>query len=153
VAAPQISIRSIEAQDVDALIEMICELADHEGEREFVTTTTSRLLETGFGNNPQWRGFIAEHKDQAIAYATYTEDFHIWSGAPRITIDDLYVRPESRRHGLGRKLMERVFALAKETGAFVSWTVQPDNSRAIAFYRQLGASYNDVGKCGWRAGA
>ena len=150
MTAPQLYIRSIEEQDVDALFAMICELANHEGEREFVTTSSARLAETGFGNQARWRGFIAEADNRAVAYATYTEDFHIWSGAPRITIDDLYVQPEFRRCGLGRKLMECVFALAKETGAFVSWTVQPGNSRAITFYRQLGASYNDVGKCGWR---
>lgn len=132
---------------------MLCALADHEGEREFVSTSPVRLKETGFGEHPKWRGFIAETEYAAVAYATYTEDFHIWSGAPRIVIDDLYVRPEFRRAGLGRKLMERVFALARATGAFVSRTVQPDNERAIAFYRHLGARYVEIGKCGWRPNA
>ena len=92
MTAPPVSIRAIEEQDVDALFEMICELANHEGEREFVTTSSARLAETGFGKKAQWHGFIAEADNRAVAYATYTEDFHIWSGAPRITIDDLYVQ-------------------------------------------------------------
>jgi len=150
MTAPIFSIRSIEPRDIDAVFEMLCALADHEGEREFVTTSPARLAETGFGDNPKWRGFITEHENRAVAYATYTEDFHIWSGAQRITVDDIYVRSEFRRHGLGRKLMERVFSLARKADAYVSWNVQPGNERAIAFYEQLGASYNVVGKCGWR---
>ncbi len=150
MSAAQFSIRVIEKRDIDVLFEMICELADHESEREFVTTTPARLTETGFGDNANWRGFIVEIDNHAVAYATYTEDFHIWSGAPRITIDDIYVRAEFRRHGLGRQLMEHVFELAGKANAFVSWTVQPGNDRAIAFYKQLGARYNVVGKCGWR---
>lgn len=153
MTAPTFSIRAIEPGDINAVFKMLCALADHEGEREFVTISPARLKETGFGEQPKWRGFMAVTENKPAAYATYTEDFHIWSGAPRIVIDDLYVQPEFRRCGLGRILMERVFALANETGAFVSWTVQPGNERAIAFYRQLGASYNDVGKCGWRSGA
>ncbi len=150
MTAPTFSIRSIEPRDIDAVFDMLCALADHEGEREFVTTSPARLKETGFGERPKWRGFIAEAESKAAAYATYTEDFHIWSGAPRIVIDDLYVQPGFRRYGLGHMLMKRVFALAEETGAFVSWTVQPDNERAIAFYRKLGARYVETGKCGWR---
>ena len=152
-ATPQFSIRSIELGDVAAVFGMLCALADHEGEREFVTTSTARLAETGFGDQARWRGFIAEADNRAVAYATYTEDFHIWSGVPRITIDDIYVDPEIRGCGLGRKLMEQVFSLAQKTNAYVSWSVQPGNKRAIAFYEQFGASYNVVGKCGWRPGA
>lgn len=147
------SIRPIEKEDVETLYEMICALAAHENERQFVTISPERLAETGFGENPKWRGFFVDVENTAVAYVTYTQDFHIWSGALRITIDDLFVRPEFRRHGFGRKLMQRIFDLAREENAFVSWTVQPGNERAIAFYKEMGANYNIVGKCGWRSEA
>ena len=131
---------------------MICELADNQNERSGLTVSAQRLVETGFGDHPLWRGFLAESDDGAAGYATYTEDFHIWSGAPRIMLDDIYVRPECRSHGLGEALMRCVFERAEEKGAFVNWTVQTDNRRAIEFYKRLGAQYRVIGKCGWCPG-
>jgi len=148
----QTSIRPIEARDVEVLYDLICALGDNQQERQFVTTTPARLAKTGFGDHPMWAGFIAETDGEPVGYATYTNDFHIWSGAPRMTIDDIFVRPDCRGSGLGERLMRAVFAIAKERGAYVNWTVQPENSRAIDFYQRLGATYQITGKCGWRPG-
>jgi len=137
---------------MQALFELLCDLADNQNERALLTVTPQRLAETGAGDDPQWRGFIAETGGEAVGYATYTQDFHIWSGVPRITLDDIYVRSEFRSHGLGETLMRRVFERAAEIGAYVNWTVQPGNESAIEFYKRLGAEYRIIGKCGWRAG-
>ena len=144
------SIRVIERRDITGLHQLMCGLADNENERHFLTVTPERLEETGFGDAPNWQGFIVEHEDGLVGYATYTQDFHIWSGSPRITLDDIYVDPSFRSHGLGEQLMRRIFEQAKATNAYVSWTVQPGNERAIAFYQRLGAQYRVIGKCGWR---
>jgi ribosomal protein S18 acetylase RimI-like enzyme len=151
MATLQPTIRLIESGDVDVLYKMICALGDNQNEREFVTTTPALLEKTGFSVPPMWAGLIVEIEGRAVGYATYTNDFHIWSGAPRITIDDIFVHPEYRSLGLGEKLMRRIFDVAEETDAFVSWTVQPENTKAIDFYKRLGAKYRVTGKCGWRA--
>ncbi len=151
MSAPQPTVRPIEAGDVGVLYEMICALGDNQNEREFVTTTPALLGKTGFGAPPMWAGLIVETEGKAVGYATYTNDFHIWSGAARITIDDIFVYAEYRSLGLGEKLMRRIFDVAEESGAFVSWTVQPENKKAIEFYKRLGAKYRVTGKCGWRA--
>jgi len=146
-----ITIRTVEHCDVDVLFKMICLLADNQKEREYVTTTPEELAASGFCENPAWRGLIAEIDGEAVGYATYTNDHHIWSGSPRITLDDLYVRPEYRSLGLGERLMKSVFDVANEKDAAVSWTVQADNDRAISFYKNLGAAYRVTGKCFWRS--
>lgn len=143
-------IRPIESRDVDAVYALIAALADHENERPQLTVTPTKLRETGFGDAPAWSGLIAESGGVACGYATYTKDFHIWSGAPRISLDDIYVTPEMRGSGLGESLMRAVFDVAAKKGAYVSWTVQPENKRAIAFYERLGAKVWFTGKCGWR---
>ncbi|MEO1242943.1 MAG: GNAT family N-acetyltransferase [Pseudomonadota bacterium] len=143
-------IRPVERSDMQGLHQLMCSLADNESQREHLTVTPDRLAQTGVGENRQWRGFVAEADGVLVGYATYTQDFHIWSGSPRFSLDDIYVRPENRSGGLGEKLMRRVFDEAQEAGAYVSWTVLPDNERAIAFYQRLGASYATIGKCGWR---
>ncbi len=152
-AAPEqhaIVIRPIERRDMTALHQLMCSLADNENQREHLTVTPDRLAQTGAGEDPQWRGFVAEADGVLVGYATYTQDFHIWSGSLRFSLDDIYVRSENRSGGLGEKLMRRVFDEAQEVSAYVSWTVLPDNERAIAFYQRLGASYATIGKCSWR---
>ena len=143
-------IRPVEQRDVDTLFEMICALADHQKEREFLIATPEKLAGSGFAANPQWQGLIAEIDGAPAGYATYTNDYHLWSASPRMTLDDLYVHPEYRSRGLGEQLMKKIFEIATEKGAAVSWTVQTDNDRAIEFYKKLGAHYRVTGKCYWR---
>ncbi|GJL92178.1 GNAT family N-acetyltransferase [Hyphococcus sp.] len=149
--AIDIKIRPIEFDDVAALFQMMQALADNQNERQFLTVDVERLRTTGFGDRPQWRGVFAIVENKPVGYATYTNDLHVWSGAPRIALDDIYVRPDFRSHGIGEKLMQAVFDEARKAGAYVSWSVQPGNYKAIAFYRRLGASVRITGKCGWRA--
>jgi GNAT superfamily N-acetyltransferase len=144
-------IRSLDKGDAAVLFEMICALAENEGAREAVTTSPPQIAASGFGDDARWRGLIAERDGEAVGYATYTEDFHIWSNAARLILDDIYVRPEARNCGLGEALMRRIFDIAEDRAAYVSWTVQPENANAVRFYRRLGADFHLTGKCGWRA--
>jgi len=130
---------------------MMRALAAHEGSEAHLTVTPSRLEEAGFDKAAQWRGFLAEASGRAIGYATYTEGFHLWSGARRILLDDIYVDPDHRGVGVGKRLMQLVFDVAGDD-AFVSWTVLPDNDRAITFYKRLGAEVSLTSKCNWRKG-
>ena len=146
----QITIRPVKEQDVDALFDLMASLADYEGERRYLVVNPETLRRTGFNARPSWRGLIAEVDGKLVGYATFTNDFHIWSGAPRITLDDLYVSPDYRGHGLGEQLMHAVFSEAENAGACVSWTVRLENKRAISFYENLGAQYREIGKCFWQ---
>ncbi len=145
-------LRPIEQKDMQTLYRLICDLADNQNEWADLTVTAERLVETGSGDHPLWYGYIAQSGDEPAGYVTYTQDFHIWSGSPRIMLDDIYVSPEFRSHGLGEAMMRRVFEEAEKINALVSWTVQPGNERAIEFYERLGAQFRVIGKCGWRPG-
>jgi len=148
-----IHIASIARADIGELIGMMGELAEHEGLRGHLGVSRERLAQTGCGDDPQWAGLIARADGAAAGYATFATRFHIWSGAIRIALDDVYVRPAFRGRGVGESLMRRVFRLAREGGMAVTWTVRPENKAAIAFYERLGARYDVVGTCIWRAGA
>lgn len=143
-------IRPVEKGDIETLLTLIAALAENENEQEYLTVSAETLRETGFGETPSWSGLLAVLDDEPAGYATYTHDFHIWSGSPRITLDDIFVRPECRSRGIGEKLMNAVFDEARKSNAYVSWTVRTDNKKAIAFYERLGAHYRVTGKCGWR---
>ena len=151
--AADADISEIAKADLASLCEMMRELADHEGERQRLVVSQERLEETGFGDSPQWAGLMARSGGQPVGYVTYTEDFHIWGGLPRIALDDVYVRPLFRDRGLGEELMRYVFRYAEAKNAIVAWMVETANKRAIAFYERLGAQYDVIGKCRWRLGA
>ena len=143
------TIRTIIKSDLEMLFTMMGALASHESETEYLVTSPERLAKTGFGDHPQWRGFIAEEGGLPLGYTTYTEGFHIWSNRREINLDDLFVREGARGKGVGEALMARVFALVENEDAFVSWMVQPGNDRALAFYKKLGVKIETLGKCYW----
>src|ERR1035441_3581306 len=56
-------------------------------------------------------------------------------------LDDLYVAPQARRLGLGRALVQRTLARARERGCHrVELDTNEDNHSAIRLYRSLGFS-------------
>ena len=58
---------------------------------------------------------------------------------------DLYVAPESRRHGLARALMNRAKQLANDTGAScLALETAKDNLHAQGLYEQLGYQRDEL---------
>ncbi len=54
-------------------------------------------------------------------------------------LNDLYVVPESRTHGIGRALLERAERLAQETGAVgLTLSTATDNLKAQRLYESMG---------------
>ena len=83
---------------------------------------------------------IAELDGLAVGFALFFHNFSTFEGRPGIYLEDLYVRPEARRHGLGRALLAHLAALAVERGcARLEWWVLNWNAPSIAFYKTLGA--------------
>jgi len=98
------------------------------------------------------RGFLGERLDRgesvvfvAVAsgngvgfvqlYPTFTS-----IGVKRAWIlNDLYVSPDARRHGVGRALLDAARTMAEETGAaWMELATAKDNARAQALYRKCG---------------
>ena len=69
----------------------------------------------------------------------YFPEFSTWKGRPGVFIQDLYVVPEVRGTGLGRRLLDAVKADAAGWGAvYVKLTVHGEQPGAVAFYKRLG---------------
>ena len=56
-------------------------------------------------------------------------------------LEDLFVLPEWRGHGVGRRLLERLAQIAvdRDCGR-LEWTVLDWNTPAIGFYQRIGAA-------------
>ena len=77
-------------------------------------------------------------------FALFLHNFSTFKGQRGLYLEDLFVRPQYRGLGLGRRLMVHLARLAiqRDCGRF-EWSVLDWNSPAIGFYRELGATPMD----------
>ena len=68
----------------------------------------ARFIEDGFGADPAFGGFIAEEAGQPLGYLLHTPTYDSDLACRVLFVIDLWVRPWTRRLGVGRKLMARL---------------------------------------------
>ena len=125
---------------MDAIHELICDLASYERARDQVKTSPAQLRDALFATSPAVHALVAEVDDVVAGFALYFLNFSTWEGVHGIYLEDLYVRPEHRGKGLGHALLRSLAAIAAKRGyARVEWSVLNWNTPSIEFYRKLGA--------------
>jgi GNAT superfamily N-acetyltransferase len=137
-----LSIRVATAADVNLLNTMVHELAEYEQQLEMVSLTADDLLREGFGASPKFRALIAEWEGQPAGYAVFFGFYSTWAGRPGLFIEDVFVRSEFRRKGIGKALFARVARIARDEGCFgLRWEVLSWNQPAIDLYKSLGVTF------------
>jgi GNAT superfamily N-acetyltransferase len=132
--------RSATEDDVPLILSFIRELAEYERLSHEVVATEETLAESLFGERRYAEVLIAEHDGAPAGFALFFHNFSTFLGKPGIYLEDLYVRPESRGAGIGRKLLGHLARLAKERDCGrLEWWVLDWNEPSIGFYRKLGA--------------
>lgn len=142
----KLTIRAATIADAALIRRLIWELADFEKEPESVRTTEGDIARDGFGANPMFRALIADWDGQPAGLALFFSYYSTWRGAG-LYLEDLYIRPEFRGHGIGTALFARVARAAQEENrSFIKLAVLDWNQRAIEMYTALGGEFLD----GWR---
>lgn len=100
-------------------------------------TTFSRLL--GDGAN-EYSALIAEKDGTPVGLAHYLFHRHCWRIENVCYLQDLYADPHVRGTGVGRALIEAVYAAADAAGCpSVYWMTQEHNATARLLYDRIGA--------------
>lgn len=87
---------------------------------------------------------LARVQGQPAGVAITFRGFSTWRAAPLINLHDLAVHPQFRGQGIGRKLLQAVESLARETGCCrVTLEVRTDNEPAQSLYRSEGFRSGD----------
>lgn len=122
-----------------AVVEMLALLAESEfGRRNPMTAQEKRSLIPGLIRFPAKRIFLASYRGRICGVAVCFLQFSTFSGREMLKIHDLFVLPEYRQQGLGRKLVEFAVQHAREMNcAFVNIEVATDNQIAVALYQKL----------------
>ena len=134
-------IRSAKPEDLSEISSLIKELADYERAPEQAIATIEDLSAALFGPSPKVFCEIVEVDGVVLGFAIWFLNFSTWQGKHGIYLEDLFIRPQYRGSGWGRKLLEHLAAKCIENnwGRF-QWWVLDWNEPAIEFYRALGAS-------------
>jgi GNAT superfamily N-acetyltransferase len=136
----EFKIAAVRNKDLPELLALIRELARFEKLEHEVESTVELLNEAFFGSEPAAGALMAWQNDQAAGYAIYFHTFSTFVGRRGIWLEDLYVRPPFRNHGLGRALIEAVARVGMERGCGrFEWTALTWNKTALDFYEKLGA--------------
>jgi GNAT superfamily N-acetyltransferase len=134
-----ITIRRAFKEDCKRLLELIQELADFERAPHEVTVTLDHFIESGFGENPVWYGFVAEEENIIKGFALYYVRYSTWKGQ-RMYLEDILVTEQSRGKGIGKLLFDRLIEEAKEKKfCGIVWQVLDWNEPAINFYKKYKA--------------
>jgi GNAT superfamily N-acetyltransferase len=86
-------------------------------------------------------GWIARVGRQAVGLAHVIVHSHGWQVAPVTYLQDLFAVPSMRGQGIGRKLIETVYADADAAGRpNVYWMTQRSNATARQLYDRIGVA-------------
>lgn len=142
-----LSIRPATADDALLLKILIHELAKYEQLDHETIITEEDVLRDGFGPHPKFRALIAEWEGRPAGYALFFEFYSTFQGRTGIFLEDIFVRPELRKKGIGKELLARVAKVAWDGDYFcLRWEVLDWNKPAIDFYQKLGATFLDEWK-------
>jgi GNAT superfamily N-acetyltransferase len=134
------TIRPATGGDMELLFSLILELAEYEKLADEVEGDPEVLRRTLFEQRAA-EALIVEHAGEAIGYAIFFTTFSSFECRSGVWIEDVYVRPDSRRGGIGRAVMEYIAALALERGHVrLEWTALDWNEPALRFYEKFGAT-------------
>ena len=135
-----LTLRDALPADAPLILAYIRELAEYERAPEKAVATEADILRHGFGENPLIHMVLAEWEGRPAGFALWFLNFSTWEGKPGLYLEDLFVRPEFRGHGIGKALLKRLARIAVERGCCrYQWQVLDWHTASIEFYEAQGA--------------
>ncbi len=136
----EVKIRKATIDDSSLILSFIKELATYEKAEDKVLASVDDIEKNLFDKNTTTEAVICLAGDKPIGFAVYFLNFSTWLRKNGLYLEDLYVSPEFRGCGAGKKLLKYLAQLAVENncGRF-EWSVLDWNEPAINFYESIGA--------------
>lgn len=139
-----INIEKATSKDVGLILTMIHELAAWEGYSDEVEADEALLTESLFGAGAIATVLIAYIGELPVGYMIYCPKLSTYTGKNEIYLQDIYLREQARGSGSGRVLMSELAKIALNSNATrIEWFVDKKNTKALSFYRKLGAQVMD----------
>lgn len=135
-----LTLRPATVDDLPLVLAFIRDLAAYEKLLDEVEATEEKLRATLFAPKPAAECVLAFADGQPAGFAIYFTNFSTFLAKPGLYLEDLFVKPEFRGQGVGKRLLLHLAHLANQRGyGRMEWTVLDWNQPAIDFYESLGA--------------
>ncbi len=139
-AGSEFHIEPATERDVPVILQFIKGLAEYEKLSHEVVATEASLRESLFGSRPSAEVIIGYAGTEPAGFAVFFHNYSTFLARPGLYVEDLFVSPQCRGRGLGRRLLAYVANLAVTRGCGrLEWAVLDWNEPAIRFYKSLGA--------------
>ena len=137
------NIRRATRGDVPEIMAMVRELAEYERLADQVIATADQFEAALFGPSPAVYAFVVDDDPAAgtlAGFALYFLNFSTWLGVHGIYLEDLYVRPQFRGSGFGKRLLATLAQECVDKGyGRLDWWVLDWNTSSREFYVAQGA--------------
>ena len=135
-----LNIRPATRADAPVIASLVRELADYEKLLDEAKATAEDFQREIESPNPVIHVLIAEWNGSPCGFALYFFNFSTFVGRPGLYLEDLFVRPAQRKHGIGRALLRALARIAAQRGCGrMEWAVLDWNEPALRFYKSLDA--------------
>jgi GNAT superfamily N-acetyltransferase len=142
--ANDVQIRAATEADAPLLFDLILELAEYEKLSDKVVGDAEVLRRSLFEEKAAEALLLETADGEAVGYVLFFTTFSSFECRSGIWLEDVYVRPEHRRGGIGRAVMEHLAQIAQERGHIrLEWVALDWNEPALDFYAKLGAQRLD----------
>lgn len=134
-----IEIRPAVPSDAAQILTFITELAEYEKARHEVIASVVDIERSLFSEGATAHGLICLCDGLPIGFAVFFFSYSTWLGSNCLYLEDLYINPEQRGGGAGKKLLRHLAKIACDNGCGrFEWSVLDWNEPAIAFYKSIG---------------
>jgi GNAT superfamily N-acetyltransferase len=139
-------IRAARPGDAGLILGFVRELAVYEKLDHEMDASETLFDEALFGAAPRAFCDIAERDGVPVGFALWFYNFSTFRGRHGIYLEDLFVQPAHRGHGIGKALLQRLARRCRDEGLTrLEWSVLDWNKPSIDFYKAQGAVLMD----GW----
>lgn len=139
-----LAIHRARRDELPLVLSLIRELAAYEKLSHEVAATEAMIEAALFSDSPRLFCDIAEWNGEPAGFAVWFLNFSTFAGRFGVYLEDLFVRPQHRRNGIGKALLAYLAKECVENGwVRLQWAVLDWNTPSIEFYKTLGAVLMD----------
>ena len=143
VSLENVSFRQAAPDDAELIHSMIADLARYQESEDDHVSEPDDFNQHLSKDPPSFYGLIAEQDGAPVGLSLFFPSFSSWRGAQGVYVQDLYVSPDCRAGGLGKRLLMEVLRFAHDRwgAVYLRLAVYDSNMTAHGFYERIGMAW------------